>query len=163
MKHWQRAHRHTAHIELRLALPDDTDSIADLFGEWFPMSVWKDCITYDRARAPTVIRRGIEHNYQPFILAHENGALVGLISWHLDTRYTDPIGVLDEVFVVPRLVRSDLGARLVFHSIDQAKKCGAKVYNFPLASGMRAQRSLTNMLMKRFHAEPIGVILRKVL
>jgi GNAT superfamily N-acetyltransferase len=146
-----------------MAAAADAEAIADLMAVWFPMSIWADCLTFDAARAVPVIRKGIEIGYQPFILAHDGDTLVGMISWHLDQRYTEAIGVLDEVFVLPKLVRSDLGARLVWHAIDQAVKKGAGVFNFPLASGMPAQRSLTNMLVKRFNAEPVGLILRKVL
>lgn len=167
----------TQHIELRLATVDDAPVIARLIGAWFPMTTWKDCLTYDEAKAATFIERGIATRCEPFVLAFgpQNfsdpsldrnvfQALVGCISWHLDARLTtEPVGVLDEVFVVPRLRRSDLGRRLVMMALHIAKEEGARVMNFPIASGMPEQQSLINMLVRHFGAEPVGVILRKVL
>ena len=165
------------HIELRLARADDAEVIAELFGAWFPTSIWRDCLTYDPAKAASYIAKGITMGVEPFILAHEdpfkkfsateprrNGVLVGCVSWHLDGRFTTkPIGVLDEVFVVPRLRRSDLGRRLVHLAMHIAKEEGAAVFNFPVCSGMPEQQSLINMLVNHIGAEPVGAILRKVL
>lgn len=170
----------TQHIELRVAKVDDAPSIVTLFGEWFLMTIWKDCLTFDPAQAITFVERGIKSGCQPFILAFEHPAknfsnpdlnrnisqelnLVGCISWHLDARFTEPIGVLDEVFVIPRLRRSDLGRRLIHYAMYLSKAEGARVFNFPIASGMPAQQSLINMLVRHIGAEPVGVILRKVL
>ena len=65
--------------------------------------------------------------------------------------------------MVPRLRRSDLGRRLIHYAMHISKAEGAKVFNFPVASGMPAQQSLINMLVRHVGAEPVGVILRKVL
>jgi hypothetical protein len=168
----------TQHIELRLAKVDDAPQIAAMFGVWFPLSIWRDCLTYDQEKAAPWIARGIASGCVPMVLAIERSTknfsdpnsdgnsipeLVGSISWHLDSRFTEPIGVLDEVFVLPRLQRSDLGRRLIHMAMHIAKAEGARVFNFPICSGMPAQRSLINMLTKHFGAEPVGVILRKVL
>jgi hypothetical protein len=169
----------TQHIELRLATVDDVSAIAQLISAWFPMTIWKDCLSFDAVKAAPYIARGIASGCQPFILALDQPTknfpgpdpagntiqpeLVGCISWHLDARFTEPIGVLDEVFVVPRLRRSDLGRRLIMMAMHISREEGAKVFNFPVASGMPAQVSLINMLTRHIGAEPVGVILRKVL
>lgn len=178
----RRAHcTRTQHIELRLADVDDAQRIAQLLGVFFAETIWPDCLTFDAARAAVCIERGIRNRTQPFILAFDRGPkkfedanryetgvldqvpLVGCVSWHLDNRFTDPIGVLDEVFVVPRLRRSDLGRRLIMLAVHVGKAEGAKVFNFPVASGMKQQASLINLLTRHVGAEPVGVILRKVL
>jgi hypothetical protein len=170
----------TQHIELRLATVDDASAIAQLISAWFPMTIWQDCLSFDAVKAASFIARGIASGCQPFILALDRPTknfrgpdsagntiqelnLVGCISWHLDARFTEPIGVLDEVFVVPRLRRSDLGRRLIGLAMHISKEEGAKVFNFPVASGMPEQVSLINMLTRHIGAEPVGVILRKVL
>lgn len=165
-----------------MATEDDAPLIAQLFGVFFPMTVWRDCLAFDAAKAAHYIERGIANRTEPFILAFDHGSknfsdtnldvtkslwrqpeLVGCVSWHLDNRFTEPVGVLDEVFVLPRLRRSDLGRRLIMLAVHIARTEGAKVFNFPIASGMLAQASLINMLTRHVGAEPVGVILRKVL
>jgi hypothetical protein len=178
----------TQHIELRLATVDDTPGIVRMIDDWFPMTIWKDCLTFDPAKAGMWIERGIRTGCEPFVLAVEapgkfpaadldrngvqeigaqnqnNFAPVGMISWHLDARLTTrPIAVLDEVFVIPRLRRSDLGRRLILQAMLISEAEGAAVMNFPVASGMPEQQSLINMLVKHIGAEPVGAILRKVL
>lgn len=166
---------HTQRIELRLATEADAGAIAQLIGAWFPLTVWSDCLTYDADKAAHFIAQGIASWREPFLLAVERGSknfsepnldgnIVGIICWHLDARLTaEPVGVLDLVYVVPRLRRSDLGRRLIMQAIDYSKSQGAAVFNFPIASGMPAQRSLINMLVRHIGAEPVGVLLRKVL
>jgi GNAT superfamily N-acetyltransferase len=153
----------TQHIKLQLATARDAPRIAQMFGVWFPMSIWRDCLTYDATKAASWIARGIASGCVPFVLALDGDELVGAISWHLDSRFTEPIGVLDEVFVLPRLQRSDLGRRLIHMAMHIAREEGARVFNFPVCSGMPAQQSLINMLTRHIGAEPVGVILRKVL
>src|SRR3954463_422918 len=132
----------TPHIELRIATVADVEEIADLLGELFRLSRWSGPLSYDRDKAAGFLKLGIERGVEPFILAREpGGELVGAISWHLDARLTQPIGVLDEVFVIPRLMKSDLGLKLIDRMLEVAKLNGAKVFNFPICSGMPEQRS----------------------
>jgi hypothetical protein len=47
----------TQHIELRVAKADDAGRIAELFGEWFPASIWNDCLTFDQASGRSTYAR----------------------------------------------------------------------------------------------------------
>jgi GNAT superfamily N-acetyltransferase len=110
------------------------------------------------------LRRAIGSGFAPHVLAYDGDELVGLCSYHMYACYTDkPIAVMDETFVLPRLRRTDIGRRLVFLAIHLAKGDGCAIMNFPIASGMKAQTSLMNMVARHFGAEPVGVIFRKVL
>ncbi|UQD96106.1 GNAT family N-acetyltransferase [Bradyrhizobium japonicum] len=153
----------TPHIELRLAKKDDVATVVPFLAMFFARSRWAENLAFDSLRAESYLSRAIPSGYAIYILALDGERLVGLCSYHMYNVFTDPVGVMDETYVVPELRRSDLGCRLVHLALHLAKGEGCKVMNFPVASGMYEQRSLINMLVKRFGCEPMGLLLRKVL
>ncbi|MHC2536989.1 GNAT family N-acetyltransferase [Bradyrhizobium diazoefficiens] len=153
----------TPHIELRLATNDDVAKIVPFLAHFFGRSRWAENLAFNSARAQSYLSRAIPSGYAVYVLALDGERLVGLCSYHMYNVFTDPVGVMDETYVVPELRRSDLGRRLVHLALHLAKGDGCKVMNFPVASGMYEQRSLINMLVRHFDCEPMGLLLRKVL
>ena len=154
----------TQRIDLRLGKVDDAERITDLLGRFFDLTIWAQNMRFNHSGALDYLRRAIGSGFAPHVLAYDGDELVGLCSYHIYSCYTDkPIAVMDETFVLPRLRRTDIGRRLVFLAIDLARGDGCAVMNFPIASGMKAQTSLMNMVARHFGAEPVGVIFRKVL
>ena len=150
-------------ITPRMATVDDIPQLLEVIAQFFAASRWSECLTLDDRGARQYLRRAIETGYSPYVLALDGDRIVGFISYHAEKGvYTDPLAVLDEVFVLPSYRNSDIGRRLVWVAMGLARDSGAKVFHFPVASGMGVQRSLINML-KKFGAEEIGVILRVVL
>lgn len=150
----------TSAIEIRLASVDDIPALVELYGKFFAESQWPPFLTFDPQRAVANLHRIL--TYVPHICAFDRDELVGTISYHLDRQYTDPIAVMDETYVKPAFRGSNLGRKLVALAIYLARHDGAKVFNFPLASGMKETKSYVNMLRK-FGAVPCGIIMRVVL
>lgn len=153
----------TPHIELRLATKDDVEKLVPFLAGFFARSRWAENLTFHTGKARDYLERAISSGFSPYVLALDGEELVGCCSYHTYSVFTDPIAVMDETYVVPRLRRTDLGRRLVYLVIHLAKTDGCKVMNFPVASGMYEQRSLINMLVRHFGCEPMGLLLRKVL
>jgi GNAT superfamily N-acetyltransferase len=153
----------TPHIEVRLARLEDTEKIVDFLGYFFSRSRWAECLTFQPPKALHYLQHAIPAGFAVYVIALDGEELVGLCSYHIYSFFTDPCAVMDETYVLPRLRRTDLGRRLVFLTLHLAKGDGCKVMNFPIASGMREQRSMMNMVQRHFGAEPMGVIFRKVL
>ena len=93
----------------------------------------------------------------------DDNKMVGVCSYHVFSVFSEPMGVMDETYTIPKYQRTDLGRRLVSMVIDLARADGCKVINFPICSGMPEQNSLMNMVGRHFGAEPVGMIFRKVL
>lgn len=153
----------TSHIEVRLATGDEAAKLAAFLGMFFKLSRWADCMEYHETKARDYLTRVIASGFAPYIIALDGEEIVGVCSYHTFDVFTDPIAVMDETFVVPRLRFTDLGRRLVALVLQLAKADGCKVMNFPICSGMAEQNSLMNMVGRHFGAEPIGMIFRKVL
>jgi GNAT superfamily N-acetyltransferase len=150
----------TSAIEIRLASVEDIPALVELFGEFFAASQWPPFLTFDPERAVANLNRILL--YVPHICAFDDGKLIAAISYHLDKQYTDPIAVMDETYVRPPYGRTNLARKMVALAIYLAKHDGAKVFNFPLASGMKETASYMNLLRK-FGAVPCGIIMRVVL
>lgn len=153
----------TPHIEVRLARLDEVEKLMNFLQVFFDASRWSDSLKYDRDKAWRFLHYAIGTGSTPYIIALEGDELVGVGSYHTFDVFTQPIGVLDECFVVPKYRRTDLGRRLVALIIDLAKADGCAVLNFPICSGMKEQNSLMNMVGRHFGAIPVGMIFRKVL
>ena len=153
----------TPHIELRLATKDDIATVVPFLATFFARSRWAENLAFNSESAARYLERAIPSGYAVYIIALDGAEIVGLCSYHMYNVFTEPVGVMDETYVVPEWRRSDLGCRLVHLALHLAKGEGCKVMNFPVASGMYEQRSLINMLVKRFACEPMGLLLRKVL
>ena len=153
----------TSHIEIRLAKPGDETKLVDLLELFFSLSAWKGAMRFHRDKTLLHLTGVLAMGRAPYIMALDGDELVGVCSYHIWSSCTDPIAVLDECFVLPRLRRTDLGRRLIFLALHLAKGDGCVAFHFPIASGMPAQNSLMNMVGRHFGAEYIGTIFRKVL
>jgi GNAT superfamily N-acetyltransferase len=138
-------------------------ALVRLFGMYFAATRWGDFLSYDEKRAAPRLLQLISQKYTPHLVAYDRDELVGIMSWHYDIQYTnEPIGVLDEVFVMPAYRRTDLGRKLVALALHIAAKHGAAVFNFPIASGLPETKTLANMLRHKFGGVYCGVIVRCV-
>jgi GNAT superfamily N-acetyltransferase len=153
----------TPHIEVRLAKTDDAPKVAAFVELFFYATPWRHVMTFQKASALDYSTRSISSGYSPHVIALEGDEMVGLCSYHVWNAYTDPIAVMDECYVLPRLRRSDLGRRLVGLVIDLARTDGAAIMNFPIASQLAQQNGLMNMVGRHFGAEYCGMIFRKKL
>ena len=153
----------TPHIDVRMGVKSDAPAIIALLQQFFSMSPWNRHMSFKPERALPYVEHAISTGYEPHVLAFDGEELVGMCSYHLYSQYTDPIACMDECFVLPRLRFTDLGRRVVGLAIDMARADGAVVMHFPIASQMKAQNSLMNMVGRHFGAEPIGMLFRKVL
>jgi GNAT superfamily N-acetyltransferase len=153
----------TPHIELRLATKEDVVRIVPFLAYFFAQSRWAENLAFHSEKARDYLEYAIPPGYAVYIIALDGDEVVGVISYHTFKVFTDPMAVMDETYVLPRLRRTDLGRRLVYLALHLAKGDGCKVMNFPVASGMYEQRSLINMLVRHFGCEPMGLLLRKVL
>jgi len=141
----------------------DIPQLLEVIKVFFASSRWSECLKLDDDGARNYLQRAISTGYSPYVLALDGDRIVGLISYHAEKGvYSEPLAVLDEVFVLPEYRASDIGRRLIWVAMQLAKDNGATVFHFPVASGMGVQRSLINLL-KKYGAEEIGVILRVVL
>jgi GNAT superfamily N-acetyltransferase len=153
----------TPHIEVRLGRLEDVPKIVDLVELFFHRTTWAQVVNFKRDGATKWLAYAIDAGYAPHAVAFDGDELVGVCSYHTFSTYTDPIAVMDETYVLPRLRRTDLGRRLVALAIELARGEGCKVMNFPIASGLPEQNSLMNMVGRHFGAVPVGMIFRKVL
>ena len=107
----------------------------------------------------------IERKTTPHLVAFDmldDERMVACISWHYDLQYTkEPIGVMDETFVLGPYRRTNLGRKMVALALHIAEGDNCRVFNFPLASGLPETKSYVNMLRK-FGGEICGVIVRCV-
>lgn len=152
----------TSHIEIRLAELRDIPQVVDMLHDFFHQTPWKECCEFERERVSEFLAFSIPKGSQPYLLAFEGERLVGLISWHLYLEACSPIAVMDETYVEPEYRPTNLGRKLVALALHMAKGDGARVMNFPLASGFRETKTFVNMLRK-FGAYPVGVIVSKIL
>ena len=153
----------TPGIEIRLATVDDVKKIVPFLGAFFARSRWAEQLTFKPESALKYLAHAITSGFAPYVLAFDGDELVGCCSYHIYNVFTEPIAVMDETYVVPRLRRTDLARRLVFLALECARADNCKIMNFPVSSGMPEQQGLINMLMKHFGCENMGVLLRKVL
>lgn len=153
----------TPHIEVRLATIDDAPSVLDFIEMFFHATPWSSAMKFNRKSAGEFLPRAIGSGYAPHAVAFDGDEMVGMCSYHIYAVYTDPIAVMDECYVLPRLRMTDLGRRLVGLAIDLARADGARVMNFPIASQLPAQNGLMNMVGRHFGAVYCGMIFRKEL
>jgi GNAT superfamily N-acetyltransferase len=150
-------------IELRLATLDDVEGLVLLFSTFFRESQYPPHLDLDPAMLTQYLRRVIEHGFSPHIIAVHEGRIVGVISYHIDRSFSSKtLAVMDEIYALAEYRGTPLGRALVATALDLAKGDGAVCIHIPLTSGHKAMPSLIN-LFKKFGAEEIGVVLRKVL
>lgn len=151
-------------IQLRLATVDDVDRLVTLFETFFAESSYPPAIEYDRERAKHYLTAAIKSGHEPHIIAPINGQIIGSISYVIDHQFSkQPFAVLGEVYALPEFRSSGLGRALVASAMDMAKHVdGATCMHIPITSGHKNVPTLVN-LFKKFGAEQIGVMMRKVL
>ena len=73
-----------------------------------------------------------------------------------------PLAVMDEIYALEEYRGTPVGRALVATMLDLIKSEGGTCVHIPLTSGHKAMPSLVN-LFRKFGAEIIGVVMRKVL
>lgn len=160
----QRRSRTRPSINIRLATVDDVDELTML-----AMTLLRESPTYLRlfqcnpAATSKYLRAAIGSGVCPHIVAVHDGRIIGVISYSLDASFSDyKCAVMGELFVYREFRGTPAGRMLTWTAFDLAKNDGATAMHIPIAGGHEAVPTLKNMLRK-FGAEEIGVILRKVL
>jgi GNAT superfamily N-acetyltransferase len=150
-------------IELRLARVEDVDELVKLFATFFRESQYQPHLKFDPAVCARYLQTAIGSGFSPHIIALDDGKIVGVISYHIDESFSEqPLAVMDEVYALDEYRGTPVGRALVRTAMDLAKGDGANCMHIPLTSGHKAMPSLIN-LFKKFGAEEIGVVMRKVL
>jgi len=141
-----------------MAKVGDAEKVTAFLEGFFQRSRWSANLTFDPVKTLNYLRRAIHTNYAPYVLAFDKDQVVGLCSYHLYDVFTDPIAVMDETYVDPKYRFTDLGRRVVSTAIELARAEGCKAMNFPIASGMKQQNGLANMIGRHFGGEYVGMI-----
>jgi GNAT superfamily N-acetyltransferase len=117
----------------------------------------------DPAATTKYLRAAISTGVCPHIVAVHDGRIIGVISYSLDGSFSNyKCAVMGELFVYEEFRGTPAARALVFTAFDLANANGAKAMHIPIAGGHKAVPTLKNLLRK-FGAEEIGVIMRKVL
>jgi GNAT superfamily N-acetyltransferase len=150
-------------IELRLASVADIDALVLLFATFFRESHYQPHLQFDPAICAKYLRAAIGSGFSPHIIALDEDKIVGVISYHFDSSFSaTPLAVMDEVYALEEYRGTPVGRALVAAMLDLIKSDGGTCIHIPLTSGHKAMPSLVN-LFKKFGAEEIGVVMRKVL
>jgi GNAT superfamily N-acetyltransferase len=159
----RQAQTHPA-IGLRLATVEDVPAITAL-----AMTLLNESPTYNKLfpcnpdATEKYLRIAIGTGSCPHVIAVHDGRVVGVVSYSLDASFSDSkCAVLGELFAYKEYRGTPVGRALVWAVMDLAKNDGAVAMHIPIAGGHEAVPTLKNMLRK-FGAEEIGVIMRKVL
>jgi GNAT superfamily N-acetyltransferase len=159
----QQKQSHYPAIKLRLATVDDIDNLVLLFATFFRESHYPPALEFDPVVAAKYLRAAIGSGFSPHVIALDDDKVVGVISYHIDASFSaKPLAVMDEVYALEEYRATPVGRALVATALGLAKGDGATCIHIPLTSGHKAMPSLIN-LFKKFGAEQIGVVLRKVL
>jgi GNAT superfamily N-acetyltransferase len=151
-------------VELRLAVADDVDALVDLYQTFFAESGYPPVIEFDPERARNYLMNAIEIGFPIIIAPLDNGIIAGAISFEIDHQFSkQPFAVLGEVYGRREFRGTGLGRALVQSAMDLAKvKYHATCFHIPITSGHESVPTLVN-LFRKFGAEQIGTIMRKVL
>ena len=151
-------------VQLRLATVDDVDALLDLFETFFGESGYPPAIEFDRERAKGYLTAAISSGHEPHIIAPIGSYILGSISYEIDHTFSkEPFAVLGEVYARAEWRNSGLGRALVQSAMDRAKHVdGATCMHIPITSGHKSVPTLVN-LFRKFGAEEIGTMMRKVL
>ena len=150
-------------VAFRFADANDVPELILLYERFYEEAVYKDLLEWDRARARATILNGIVTDTRPHIVAQVDGDLVGFLAYVLDHTFSvKPCQVLMEFYVAPEHRRSAIGRALLGMAIQEGKNANAGAFHAPVASGMRAARSLFNMFDKAGFNQ-LGFIMRRAL
>jgi GNAT superfamily N-acetyltransferase len=151
-------------IDIRLATIEDVDELTML-----AMTLLRESPTYlklfheDPTATSKYLSSAISTGVCPHIVATHNGRIIGVISYSLDGSFSNfRCAVMGELFVYREYRGTPAARMLVAMCAHLAKGDGATAMHIPIAGGHEAIPTLKNML-KKFGAEEIGVIYRKVL
>jgi len=153
-----------AAIDIRLATIEDVDELVML-----AMTLLRESPTYlklfscDPSATTKYLRAAISTGVCPHIVAVHDGRIIGVISYSLDGSFSNyKCAVMGELFVYREFRGTPAARMLTWTAMDLARGDGATAMHIPIAGGHEAIPTLKNMLRK-FGAEEIGVIYRKVL
>ena len=150
-------------VSFRFADASDVPELLLRYEMFYEEAVYKDFLEWDRARSRETILNGIVADTRPHILAQVEDSIVGFLAYILDHTFSvRPCMVLMEFYVVPEHRRSAIGRALLAMAIQEGKAANAGAFHAPVASGMRAARSLFNMFDKAGF-EQFGFMVRKAL
>ena len=136
-------------VAFRFADVNDVPELMALYERFYAEAVYKDLLEWDAERARETILDGVCADTRPHILAVVDEALVGFLAYVLDHTFSRrPCQVLMEFYVAPEHRRSAIGRALLAMAIQEGKRADAGAFHAPVASGMRAARSLFNMFNK---------------
>ena len=136
-------------VSFRFADASDVPELLLRYEMFYEEAVYKDFLEWDRARSRETILNGIVTDTRPHILAQVEDSIVGFLAYILDHTFSvRPCMVLMEFYVVPEHRRSAIGRALLAMAIQEGKAANAGAFHAPVASGMRAARSLFNMFDK---------------
>jgi GNAT superfamily N-acetyltransferase len=149
------------YVAFRFADANDVPELIELYLRFYDEAIYQDFLEFDPARARATILNGIVTDTRPHIVAEFDGRIEGFISYIFDHTFSvRPCQVLMEFYVAPELRLSPIGRALLAMAVQEGKAADAGAFHAPVASGMRAARSLANLFEKAgFH--PMGFIMRK--
>jgi GNAT superfamily N-acetyltransferase len=150
-------------IQLRLASVADIPALVALFQVFFNESHYQPALQFSADVCTKYLTSAIGSGFSPHIIAVDGDKIVGVISYHFDESFSaTPLAVMDELYALPAYRGTPVGRALVGACMDLMKSDGATCAHIPLTSGHAAMPTLVN-LFKKFGAEEIGVVMRKVL
>lgn len=160
----QRQQRAHPAIKVRMATVADVPELTVL-----AMTLFAESPTYLQLFSPNpeatakYLEAAIGQGWCPHIVACHDGRIVGVVSYSRDGSFTDyKCAVLGELFAFKEYRGTPVGRMLVFTAFELAKLDGCTAIHIPIAGGHKAVPTLKNLLRK-FDAEEVGVIFRKVL
>ena len=148
-------------VAFRFADVNDLPDVLRLYERFYVEAVYKDFLEWDHERARETILNGIVTDTRPHIIALVDQEIVGFLAYILDHTFSvKPCMVLMEFYVAPEFRRSAIGRALLAMAIQEGKRADAGAFHAPVASGMKAARSLFNMFDKAGF-EQFGFMVRK--
>lgn len=150
-------------VAFRFADVNDVPEMMRLYERFYVEAVYKDFLEWDSERARETVLHGVFTDTRPHIVAIVDETLVGFLAYIFDHSFSvRPCQVLMEFYVVPEYRRSAIGRALLAMAIQEGRHANAGAFHAPVASGMRAARSLFNLFNKAGF-EQFGFMCRKAL
>ena len=148
-------------MEFRFATADDVPELMKLYQLFYLEAVYKEMLEYDEAAAYATVFDGVISDTRPHILAIVDESIVGFISYWFDRTFSKkPCMVLMELYVHPDFRGSAIGRGLIGLAVQEGQRAGAGAFHAPVASGMKAMRTLFNLFQKAGF-ESLGFIMRR--
>jgi GNAT superfamily N-acetyltransferase len=146
---------------LRWAEPGDVDALLELYTLFFLESGYTGAIELDLEKAREYLTRAMAAGHC-YIIAKVGDEIAGMMCFEIDDNYTKkPIAVMGEIYAREKYRGTGLGRALVISAFTAAQAAGATCMHIPITSQHKNVPTLVN-LFKKYGAEEIGVIMRKV-